>query len=240
MNIQNVKGSQSRLSAAFTLVEMITVVGIIALLVALATPALVDVIRATRLNSSGDSLSNRLSLAQQSAVAKSNEVEMRFYKYVDSGNPDASGEPLFYAYQVVDVPNGADPRALSEVYYLDSGIVLSALTKFSPMLQTTAEQTPDSTGKYLFKPATGLPPSSVKYAAIRFYPDGSCRLLTTASGSSGSTNATATATAYTVKPLPESFLTVVESRSVNDSQAPNNFYCLQLDFYTGKVRTYRP
>jgi uncharacterized protein (TIGR02596 family) len=241
INIHNRTRRNSFLSAAFTLVEMITVVGIIALLVALATPALVDVIRATRLSSSGDSLSNRLSLAQQSAVARSNEVEMRFYKYIDSSNPDASAEPLFYAYQVVDVPNGANPRALSEVYYLDSGIVLSSLTKFSPMLQTTSDQTPDSTGKYLFKPATGLPPGSVKYAALRFYPDGSCRLLTTAAGSSGtSATSTAAATAYTVKPLPKSFFTLVESRTANDTQVPNNFYCLQLDFYTGKVRTYRP
>ncbi len=238
MNIQNVIRRPTRLSAAFTLVEMITVVGIIALLVALATPALVDVIRATRLNSSGDSLSNRLSLAQQSAVARSNEVEMRFYKYTDPTNPDASGEPLFYAYQVVDVPNGADPRAISEVYYLDSGIVLSALTKFSPMMQTTTDQRPDSTGNYLFKPATGIPPASVRYAALRFYPDGSCRLLTTANGSGSSANASATA--YTVKPLPESYFTLVEARTMNDSNTPNNFYCLQLDFYTGKVRTYRP
>jgi uncharacterized protein (TIGR02596 family) len=238
MKTQPYTPHHQRSSAAFTLVEMITVVGIIALLVALATPALVDVIRATRLSSSGDSLSNRLSLAQQSAVSKSNEVEMRFYKYADSNNPDAAAAPLFYAYQVVDVPNGQNPRALSEVYYFDSGVVLAESTRLSPMLQTTREQMADTTGRFLFKPATGLPPSSVKYAALRFYPDGSCRLLTSAGGTANSS--TASATAYTVKPLTQTFFTLIESREINNANVPNNFYCLQLDFYTGKVRTYRP
>jgi len=73
-----------RHNRAFTLIEMISVIGIIALLVALVTPTLLDVIRSTRLSASGDSLVNRLSLAQQSAVSMGSEVEMRFYRYLNS------------------------------------------------------------------------------------------------------------------------------------------------------------
>lgn len=226
-----------RRHSAFTLVEMITVVGIIALLVALATPALVDVIRATRLSSAGDSLSNRLSLAQQSAVAKSNEVEVRFYQYIDSANADGASTPLFYAYQVVETPNSRDPRAISEVYYLESGIVLSTRQNLSPMLQTVVQQQGDSKNQFIFKPATGAAPNSVTYSALRFYPDGSCRLLT---GASAGQTAAASAVAYTVRPLSDSYLTVVEARTVSDAATPTNYYCLQVDFYTGKVRTYRP
>jgi uncharacterized protein (TIGR02596 family) len=227
----------SRRRSAFTLVEMITVVGIIALLVALATPALVDVIRSTRLNSSGDSLSNRLSLAQQSAVAKSTEVEMRFYQYIDPSNSDAAATPVFYAYQVVETPNSRDPRAISEVYYLDSGTVLSNNQTLSPMLQTAVAQTPDSRQQYVFKPSTGVAPSSVTYSALRFYPDGSCRVLT--GGTAGQT-AAASAIAYTLQPLTQTFLTIVESRDLLNTGVPTNFYCMQIDSYTGKVRTYRP
>lgn len=221
---------------AFTLVEMLTVVGIIALLVALVTPALVDVIRSTRLNSSGDSLVNRLSLAQQSAVAKSTEVEMRFYKYTDQ-NSDRPGLELFYAYQVVETPNVGDPRALSEAYYLDSGIVLSSEVDLSPLLQTTANQQDVGANQYIFEPGSGVGGANVEYAALRFYPDGSCRLL---NDQDPGETATARALAFTVPKLQNSYMTLVETRSVGQGSVPQNFYCLQIDSYTGKVRVYRP
>lgn len=226
----------SRPRSAFTLVEMLTVVGIIALLVALVTPALVDVIRSTRLNSSGDSLQNRLSLAQQSAVAKSTEVEMRFYKYVDT-NSDSPNKPQFFAYQVVETPNNGAPKALSEAFYFDSGIVLSSNEDFSPMLQTTADQRPGDSNQYLFEPGAGVGGANVKYAALRFYSDGSCRLLN--NQDPGDTQL-ATALAFTVPSLKDSVLTLVETRSLESDTVPQNFYCLQIDSYTGKVRVYRP
>lgn len=130
---------RSASTRAFTLVEMLTVVGIIALLVALATPTLMDVIRSTRLSAAGDSLLNRLSLAQQEAIARSKEVEMRFYQYV---NPDSDhpSTPLFYAYQVVEAPSGSDAVAISEAFYLDSGVVLAPQQQLSPLLKTTTGQ----------------------------------------------------------------------------------------------------
>lgn len=226
-----------RIRAAFTLVELLTVVGIVALLIALAAPTLVDVIRSTRLSSAGDSLLNRLNLTQQEAIARSREVEMRFYKYANVTS-ERPGEPLFYAYQVVETPSGGDAVAISEPYYLDSGVVLSTDTQLSPMLETTAAQT-ENNGQYVFSPGSGGGGGAVEFAALRFFPDGSCRLLN--SSTLDEDNATATALAYTVPPLATSFMTLVESQYLDSPTIPPpNYYCIQIDAYTGKARIYRP
>lgn len=221
---------------AFTLIEMISVIGIIALLVALVTPTLLDVIRSTRLSASGDSLVNRISLAQQSAVSMGSEVELRFYRYINS-SAERPSEDLFYAYQVVHSPQAGLERALSEVYYLESGIILSRLDQLSPLLQTVNNQRPSTDGNYLFKPPGSAQPDAVSYAAMRFYPDGSMRMLTSAAAVNG--NLDAQARAYTVPSFDKSFLTIVESKDALTAQ-PRNFFCVQIDSYTGKTRVYRP
>lgn len=223
---------------AFTLVEMLTVVGIIALLIALAVPTLVDVIRSTRLSSAGDSLLNRLSLAQQEAVARSKEVEVRFYKYVNTSS-DRPSEELFYAYQVVETPSGKDATAISEPYYFESGVVFAPEEELSPLLQTTTVQQQETQSQqFVFVPGSGGGGDGVQFSALRYYPDGSCRLLS--SNTPGET-ATATALAYTVPPLAESYFTLVETQYVNSGTIPPpNYYCIQVDAYTGKARIYRP
>lgn len=222
--------------AGFTLVEMLTVVGIITLLIALTAPTLVDVIRSTRLNSAGDSLVNRISLAQQSAIGLSAEVEVRFYKYIDA-NSDRPDALSFYAYQVVhDRGNNLPPLALSEPYFLESGIIFSDNGQLSPLLQETRQQTEADTNRYLFNPAVAnVNPDQVQYAALRFYPDGSCRsFMGTGTGENKGPGA------FIIPELQTSFLTLIESRFGSDVSAPKNFYCVQIDSYTGKTRVYRP
>jgi uncharacterized protein (TIGR02596 family) len=222
--------------AGFTLVEMLTVVGIITLLVALVTPTLMDVIRSTRLNSTGDSLVARLSLAQQSAISLSDEVEIRFYQYInaDSERPQ---ERLFYAYQVIHTAKNGVERALSDVYYLETGIILSDQANLSPLLTTTRNQVPATVGgRFHFTPPGNVAPEEVNVAAMRFYPDGSFRVLTTADSDN---DALSTAIAYTIPDYGQSFMTLVEARDAQSTQ-PINFYCIQIDSYTGKSRVYRP
>lgn len=223
--------------AAFTLVEMLTVVGIISLLIGLVGPTLVDVIRSTRLNSSGDSLVSRISLAQQSAVALSAEVELRMYRYVDSTS-DRPADNSFYAYQVIQNLSDGTEKAISDPYYLESGVIISSQEELSPLLKTTNQQMSGTPGRTSFTPPGTSTADDVSYASLRFYPDGSMRVLT--SSLNASADVTAIATAYTVPAYNESFLTMIESRDTASTQAPKNFYCIQIDSYTGRTRVYRP
>jgi hypothetical protein len=72
---------------------------------------------------------------------------------------------------------------------------------------------------------------------MRFYPDGSMRMLTAAAATNGDVQAQARA--YTVPTFDKSFLTIVESKDALSVQ-PRNFFCVQIDSYTGKTRVYRP
>ncbi|MEN3941579.1 Verru_Chthon cassette protein D [Prosthecobacter sp. SYSU 5D2] len=227
----------NRRPAAFTLVEMLTVVGIISLLIALVAPTLVDVVRSTRLNSAGEGLVNRLSLAQQSAVSLSAEVEVRFYRYVDSTS-DRPSDSLYYAYQVVQtMPDGTE-KAISDPYYLESGIVISAQEDLSPLLKTTVQQSESSNGNFLFTPPGTATGDDVSYASLRFYPDGGMRLLS--SSVNAGDEAAEVAQAYTIPEFNKSFLILVESKESMNAQVPPNYYCIQIDSYTGRTRVYRP
>ncbi|MCB1210075.1 MAG: Verru_Chthon cassette protein D [Verrucomicrobiales bacterium] len=221
----------------FTLIEMLVVLAIMAMMIAIVTPAFIGVIRSTQMTSTGDAIVNAVNMAQQEAIASNLPVELRFYTWEENGGSrNADVEQNYHAYQVVRLgkvgqrtlstgsnTDYAQVEAVADPVVMDSGIVVMKNKQYSPLLQSQFKE-----GQNLFTRA------DADYSAIRFYPDGSVKTPKTAANG-GSVEA------GVVPPnLPESYFTVADAREAGGSGDLKNFYCIQIDPYTAKSRVYRP
>ncbi len=204
-----------RMRAGFTLIELLAVRVIMSLLFALAAPAVLNALGATSLSTAGDLVRNKLTQAQQEAIAKNTPVEVRFYYYEDR-DYEGFGERVraFQMFQLTNDPENPIVR-LSEPVYLEGGIVLSADTDLSRF--------PDFAGEDTEGYCTRATPSgSATYWRFRFLPDGSTDLP----GND------------------RWFWTALddreEERVQGGGETPANFYTIQLDPLTGSARTFRP
>lgn len=201
--------------SGFSLVEMLVVVSVIGLIAAATAPMLFATMKANRLSAAGEEISNRIALAQQFAVSRNHEVELRFYHYSDPEDPKTRDH---YRATLIVEP-AADPNApgavqttvLSEMSYLRNGIVVAHSSVLSPTLEDVNDQG-DSEGR--------IRAASASYRSIRFSPDGTCD----------------------VKLRPEdAYLTIVEERDLAaQGEVPKNFFAVQIDHYTSRITTFRP
>lgn len=223
-----------RMAEAFTLIETLVVVSIIVLILALTGPSLLGTMQATKLTSAGDAVVGFLSEAQQLAQSRNTPVEVRFFKYqtpmsgveayrsmmmfvittppLASGGIQEKAEPLG---TLVKIPDGIfAPHDEEDLSPLLSGEGMADSSKDRPTGHTGVE--------------------GAKYNAIRFLTDGSCRRVVSTGGGA--------VTSLVYPQLQDSCVTLCDDvgRQVEASSLPKNFYCIQIDAYTGKMRTYRP
>ncbi len=217
--------------AAFTLIELLVVITIIAMLLALGTPAVLNSIKSSRLTGAGEKLLGALSEAQQNAFAQNQPVEVRFYKF-----PGALGnDPQYRGYQFFRITSATTATAsllpgdevvtkFGSYNKLPSNVMISSDPGLSPMLAGTEVNDAASDAGVV----------GATYSAIRFLTDGTCRKV-------GSAAATSLAT-LSFLGLPDSYLTIVEDdgQRYTGSEPPKNFYTIQTDPFTGKSRSYRP
>ncbi|WP_172682796.1 Verru_Chthon cassette protein D [Verrucomicrobium spinosum] len=209
-------------SPAFTLIEMLLVVTIIAILLAFAGPSIFGALRGNRMTGAGESLLGAMSEAQQTAFSQGYPVEVRFYQYTDP----STGVVGFRGYQFFKVssPDGANTEQItkiSETVKLPDGVYISAAPSMSPTLVggTFADSDANS----------GV--TGASYSAMRFLPDGTCKAVASAAGGIA---------ALQYQTLPNSFFTLVEDTNTAAAALPDNFYIIQTDPFTGKSRSYRP
>lgn len=219
---------------AFTLIETLVVVSIIVLILALTGPSLLGTMQASRLSSAGDTVLGLLAEAQQTAMAQNVPVEVRFFKYQ---TPTSTYE-AYHSLQAFKVVN--DPQAgvgqvrellvpIGTLTRLPDSIVIPFDNTLAPLLngQGFPDVRTDSSNTY-----SGV--QSAKYNAVRFMTDGTCRKLME--------NPKTGVAAVSYPTLQTSFITLSPEigQQVTEANLPKNFYCIQVDPFTGKMRTYRP
>ncbi len=222
MKLVSVKSSR-----AFSLIEMLIVLGVVGLLLAFAAPNLFSLISSSSLTGEGTLLENQLSLAQQQAISKSADVELRFFKLADESA--AHTEEAYRAYQLFQFNTEGDMIPISSFFRIRPPAAIH--DKLSTLLQPASGSRTDTKfgftspreGQYEAPVGPGGTKQLAPYVGFRFRPDGSTDLPFR----SGNTKDTW-------------YITLVQGDGALNSSQPDNYVCLQVNPYNGQVSQFRP
>ena len=226
---------------AFTMIEMLAVILIIAIMAGAATFYIADTMSALRMTMTGEQLLSIFSSAQQTASSEGRVVELRFIKYRDATK--AGSQPTFRTvvllrhYQVGE--SSPDPAAqgvpLSTPLSIvsgdrvdaASGIVLSEDRTMSSLLAGSAlASAGGGAGNVQVKGTDGtfrewvFPQQVTGSVSVFIRPDGTTNL----------------------DPAQQWFVTALSERSeeASDKSTVKNFYCVQIDPANSRIVSYRP
>lgn len=197
--------------AGFSLVELVIVVAIITMLIAVATPYTLGAMQSANLTSAGDTLMQKLAMAQQRSLTENRPVGLDFYSYTED---DIKGCHAIRMISYDPATNQATP--LEPPVYWNKHSVVLVEGALSPMFSTN--QTAASTGQAAQSPFQSL---GATFHRVIFYPNGSTSLRVPLR------------TAYLT-------LIPTKSYKADLSTAPPNYYTVQIDPVTGRGHSYRP
>ncbi len=207
--------------------ELLVVLTVVGILLAFAAPNLFSLVQSRTLSNEGVLLRNQLTYAQQIAVYKNADVEVRFFRWADESS--AQTEPVFSAFQLFQYNEEGEMEPLSSFFRIRAPTAVHE--EFSTLLQPGAGQG-GSDRKYGFispTQGTALAPSGAfdanqptEYVSFRFRPDGSTDLPNRAGNDTW-------------------YITLVQGEGARQSaDLPRNYVCLQVNPYNGAVTEFRP
>ncbi len=214
----------------FSLIEMMVVLTVVAILLAFAAPNLFSLISSSTLSGEGTVIQNQLTLAQQMAVSKSADVEVRFFKMKDESA--ALNEEAFRAFQLYQYNPEGEMLPVSNFFRIRNPVAihedLSTLVKpggGGGGVNNESRYGFDSprTGSAMVPTGRTGTKVDTPYVAFRFRPDGSTD-LPYRSGDARDTW----------------YLTLVQGEGALQNTEPDNFMCLQVNPYNGKINVFRP
>jgi len=203
---------------AFTLLELMAVIGIIALLTAVSVPAFNRVTRAAALTNAAHEVVDQLNLARQTALSRNNSVQVRFYNLPAAGSPSGSAPTEYRAMQIF-LDNGKTLEALGKPLNFPSQIIISE----------------NATVSSIMDPAIGMPEEPAKDGDFPISEYGTnYRYRSFYFKSGGDTD------------LPDNqdrlvFLSLInKTDKVGANGLPANYVTIQIEASTGRVKSYRP
>lgn len=197
-------------SSAFTLVEVVVVLAIVTIIFAIGAPYTFSSMQAASLTSVGDTIMQKISLAQQRAVTENRVTALQFYFY------EKDGIKACHAMQMVSVDPATNVvTPLEEPVYWSDG---RALVLNGPLSPVFANIPAADAGDALDEPFKSL---EAKISRVRFYPGG------------GTSLATPLRQSYLTVVNSNKF-------REDMTEPPPNYYTIQIDPVAGRSRSYRP
>lgn len=199
---------------AFTLIELLMVIALIAIILAFVVPATNNILHGNDLTRAGQMVSDRLSLVRQMAIARNHKIEVRFYYYADPMSGSTTN--ALRAIQSFEMDTATSFVALEKVQQLPSGIIIDSGTTLSSIVPSP---TSFSLGTSAGMPSIPRANYNYSYFAVHFLPNGSTDLL----------------------PTSDWFLTLHElNKGDNLKKPPPNYITIDIDPVGGSLKTFRP